>query len=168
MRLAIDVEQLRGVHVRVALRRRQLHVPEQLLDRAQVGASLEQVRGEGVSQRVRADAESRAARRDVARDETLHASPGEAGAAEVEEERLSALGSRLTALGSRLGLSLVLRSSAAPRAPSATRAATVSVAELNGTSRSLAPLPITRTIRARRFTSSRSSPTSSLSRRPEA
>src|SRR5687768_17293594 len=32
MRLAVDIEQLRRVHVGVPLRRRQLHVAEQLLD----------------------------------------------------------------------------------------------------------------------------------------
>ena len=37
MRFPIDVEQLRGVHVGVALSGRQLHVPEQLLDGAQIG-----------------------------------------------------------------------------------------------------------------------------------
>jgi putative ABC transport system permease protein len=41
-------------------------------------------------------------------------------------------------------------------------------AVLNGTSRSFPPLPRTRTIRDDRFTSSMSSPTSSLSRRPDA
>ena len=61
MRLPIHLEQLRGVDVRVALRRRQLHVPEQLLNRAQVGAALQQVRRERVAQRVRTDAEARAA-----------------------------------------------------------------------------------------------------------
>src|SRR5690348_18183814 len=60
MCLAIHVEQLRGVHVRVPLRRRELHVSKQLLDRAKVGAALEQVRCERVPQRVRADAEARA------------------------------------------------------------------------------------------------------------
>ena len=102
MRLAVDVEQLRGVHVRVALGRRQLHVTEELLDGAQVGASLQQVRGERMPQCVRTDAEPRAAGRDVTRHETLHAATGEAGAAEIEKQRLSALGSGLQALGSGL------------------------------------------------------------------
>ena len=73
MGLSIDVQQLRRVHVGVSLRRRQLNVPEQLLDRAQVGASLQQMRGERVAQRVRADAKACAARRDVAPNETLDA-----------------------------------------------------------------------------------------------
>jgi len=98
VRLSIDLEQLRGVHVRVALRRRQLHVPEQLLDRAQVGACLQEVRREGVPQRVRADAESRAAGRDVTRDEALDTATGQPRAAEIHKERLSPLGFGLSGL----------------------------------------------------------------------
>ena len=41
--LAIDLEQLRGVHVRVTLRRAEAGVAEQLLDDPQVGAALQQV-----------------------------------------------------------------------------------------------------------------------------
>ena len=48
-------------------------VAEQFLDRAQVGAALEQVRGKRVPQRVRADAEARAAQRDVAAHQPMHA-----------------------------------------------------------------------------------------------
>ena len=65
MRLAVDIQQLRGVDVRIALRRRQLHVAEQLLDGAQVGTALEQMRRKGVPQRVRADSEARAAQGDT-------------------------------------------------------------------------------------------------------
>ena len=54
-----------GVHLRVALRRAEARVPEQLLNAAQIAAALEQVRGKRVPQRVRADAEPRAAHRDV-------------------------------------------------------------------------------------------------------
>ena len=60
VRLPVDLQQLRGVDVRVALRRAQARVPEQLLDRAQVGAALQQVRRERMAQRVRADAPSAA------------------------------------------------------------------------------------------------------------
>src|SRR3954469_1552057 len=42
-------------HVRVDLRRGQVAVPEHHLDRAQVGAAFEQMRREGVPQRVRAE-----------------------------------------------------------------------------------------------------------------
>ena len=90
MRSTVDVEQLRGVDVGVPLRRGQLNVPEQLLDRAQIGAALQQVRGEGMPERVRADAEARAAGRDVACDEALHAAPREPCAARGDEQRIAA------------------------------------------------------------------------------
>src|SRR5690348_12869278 len=53
MRVVVDTAQPLRIDVRVHLRRRQRAVPEQLLDRAQVGAALEQVRREGVTQTVR-------------------------------------------------------------------------------------------------------------------
>ena len=53
MRAVVDLAQAARVHVAVHLRRRERAVAEQLLDRAQVGAALEQVRGEGVPQAVR-------------------------------------------------------------------------------------------------------------------
>ena len=53
MRAVVDLPQEAGVHVAVHLRRRERAVAEQLLDRAQVGAALEQVRREGVPQAVR-------------------------------------------------------------------------------------------------------------------
>src|SRR5262245_18655673 len=62
----IHLEQLRGVHVRIALGRGQLDMTEQLLNRAQISASFEQVRRERVTERVRTDPEPRAARADVA------------------------------------------------------------------------------------------------------
>jgi hypothetical protein len=46
MRFPIHIQQLRGVHMRVALRRAQLRVAEEFLNGAQVGASLEQMRSE--------------------------------------------------------------------------------------------------------------------------
>ncbi len=85
MRFPVDLQQLRRVHVGVALRRAQSRVPEQLLDGAQVGASLQQVRGKRVAQRVRADAEPRAACSDVAADQTIDAARAQPGAAEVHE-----------------------------------------------------------------------------------
>jgi len=44
--LPVHLEQLRGVHVRVALGCAEPRVAEQLLNRAQVGAALQQVRRE--------------------------------------------------------------------------------------------------------------------------
>ena len=52
MALAVHREQLGRVDVRVALRRAETRVAEQLLNRAEVGAALQQVRREGVAQRV--------------------------------------------------------------------------------------------------------------------
>src|ERR1041385_863700 len=52
----VDPAEPRLEHVRVDLRGRQIGVPEHQLDRAQVGAVLEQVRGERVAQDVRAQA----------------------------------------------------------------------------------------------------------------
>ena len=56
--LAVDVDELGGADVGVTLRGRELRVAEQLLDGAEVGAALEQVGGERMAQRVRADAEA--------------------------------------------------------------------------------------------------------------
>ena len=50
---------------------------EQLLNRAQVGAALQQVRRERVPQRVRTDAEPRAARRHVAPHQPIDAADGQ-------------------------------------------------------------------------------------------
>ena len=85
MCLPVHLEQLRRVDVRVALRRRELYVSEQLLNRTQIRPCLQQVRRERMSQRMRADAESRAARRDVTRDQALDAATRQARAAEVDE-----------------------------------------------------------------------------------
>src|SRR5215472_3894076 len=53
MRRAIGLDQALGVHFGVDLRGRQRGVAEQLLDRAQVAAARQQMRGEGVPQRMR-------------------------------------------------------------------------------------------------------------------
>ena len=50
----VDVHQMIERDLGVALRRAQAGVAEQLLDRPQVGAAVEQVRGAGVAQRMRA------------------------------------------------------------------------------------------------------------------
>src|SRR5205807_1350533 len=54
--LAVDGLEAVAVHVGVVLRGADAGVAEQLLHRAQVGPAGEQVRGEAVPQRVRADA----------------------------------------------------------------------------------------------------------------
>ena len=57
MRLPVDVEQLRSVLVRVALGRGQLDMADQFLDCPQVGASLQEMRGKRMPERMRTDAE---------------------------------------------------------------------------------------------------------------
>jgi hypothetical protein len=56
MRVAIDLEQPRDLEVSVLLRGAERAVAEELLDRAQVGALLEEMGGEGVAQGVRVHA----------------------------------------------------------------------------------------------------------------
>src|SRR5438067_3074730 len=51
----VDAAQTRLEDVRVDLRRRQVGVPEHHLDGAQIGAALEEVRGEGMPHDVRAE-----------------------------------------------------------------------------------------------------------------
>src|SRR5215207_2865025 len=85
MGLPVDLEQLCRIDVGVPLRRRQLDVAEELLDGPQIGALLQQVTRKRMPQRVRTDAEARAAARDVSRDETLHTSPRQASAPGVEK-----------------------------------------------------------------------------------
>jgi len=45
MGFGVNVEKLRRIHVCVTLRRAETRVSEQFLDRAQIGAPLQQVRG---------------------------------------------------------------------------------------------------------------------------
>src|SRR5262245_2357526 len=85
VRAVIGVHQAAQVDVRVALRRRQARVAEQLLDGAQVGAGPEQVRGEGVAERVRRRARRRAGGGDVARHQPVDAAWREAPAGAIAE-----------------------------------------------------------------------------------
>src|SRR5689334_11425266 len=62
----VDVDQLRGVHMGVTLGRAEPRVPEQLLDGAEIGAALQEMRRKRVTQRVRTNPHARAALRDVA------------------------------------------------------------------------------------------------------
>ena len=55
MKLLVDRLEAVAIDVGVVLRRADVGVAEQFLHRAQVGAAGEQVRGEAVPQRVRAD-----------------------------------------------------------------------------------------------------------------
>src|SRR5262245_54081370 len=89
MSLPVDVEQLRDVDVSVSLCRRETHMPEQLLNRAQIGARLQEMRGKGMTQRVWADPESRAAARNASRHQPLNASAGQSSTPGVDKERLA-------------------------------------------------------------------------------
>src|SRR5580692_1052581 len=53
MRRAVSFDESVGVHFRVDLRGRQRRVAEQFLDRAQIAAAREEMRGEGMAQRMR-------------------------------------------------------------------------------------------------------------------
>src|SRR3954471_23564912 len=75
VRGVIDVAQALGGEVRVDLRRGDVGVAEHLLDRAQVAAAREQVRGEGVAQRVRAHLAVEPDRLGVALDDLVEALP---------------------------------------------------------------------------------------------
>ena len=76
MRTVVDLAQALRIDVAVHLRRRERAVAEQLLDRAQVGAALEQVRREGVAEAVRV------------RQQAAQGARVEAAAACREEERV--------------------------------------------------------------------------------
>src|SRR5437879_13926713 len=61
---------------------------QQLLNRAQVGAPLQEVRREGVTQRVRADAHARTAGGDIAPDQSIDASDRQPRSAVVDKQRI--------------------------------------------------------------------------------
>ena len=132
-------------------------MPEQLLDDAQVGPALEQVGRERVAQRVRADplGEPGAGGRALDRGPRLLA--GEPPAAVAEEERAAADRRRRDA-----------SASSAARGPSIQRPSQSSATSPTGTSRSLSPLPMTRTNAPSSDRSSRSRPIASLIRSPAA
>ena len=108
---------------------------------------LEQVRGEGMPQRVRTDHRNACCSCDVPRHQPLNAAPGQSSAARIHEQRMPPAGVL------RLGSS---RLASRDRSVYHFRRL-FSVDLLNGTMRSLRPLPMTRTIRPERSTSSRSS-----------
>ena len=56
MRLEVDLAPASVGDVRVALGGPEVGMPEHLLDRAEIGSTLEEVRGEGVPEQVRVDA----------------------------------------------------------------------------------------------------------------
>ena len=74
--------------VRVDLRRVRALVAEQLLHDAQVGATIEQVRGERVSQQVRVRLDRQTRDRGVLADGRLHGAYGQAPTEPVEQQRV--------------------------------------------------------------------------------
>src|SRR5262249_51145498 len=88
MRLRVDAEELCGVDVSISLRRAEARVAEQLLDRAKIRATLQQMRRKRVAQRMRAHARPHAARGGMPAHETIDAADCETSAAIVHEERL--------------------------------------------------------------------------------
>src|SRR4051794_33200545 len=87
MRLLVHGDQLPVVEVRVLLRRRERDVAEELLDAAQVGAGVEEMRGERVAHRVRRNAGTQRRFANVAVEEPPDAPRRDALSAIVDEER---------------------------------------------------------------------------------
>src|SRR4249919_1962341 len=95
---SVRVAQAGRIDASVDLRGRDRGVAEQLLDRAQVGAALEQVRGEAVSQGVRGDATGERGLADPEAETAGDVGAGEAAAALGEEKRrLARIGSERVA-----------------------------------------------------------------------
>src|SRR6478672_6333877 len=84
--LEVGLLELLAGEVRVELGGREIGVPEHLLDRAEVAATGEQVRREGVTQRVRAHPVRQPRRLRVAQHDLVEALTGQRAAAEVEKE----------------------------------------------------------------------------------
>ena len=101
---SVDAAQAARRDVRVDLRRRQVGVAEELLDDPQVGAAVEEVRGERVAQRVRATHRpaGRPGPRPGAAGSGSRATPSGAPAV-VDEERVRAARSRRRRGASRAG-----------------------------------------------------------------
>ena len=138
VRVVVDPAQAAGVDVAVDLGRRERGVAEELLDRPQVGATLEQVRRVGVAESVRV------------REEPAEDAGVEPPAADGDEQRVA-------------GASYERR----PARHGATARSRQAASSPSGTSRSFPPFPRTWTCSRSRSTSARSSPTASAERRPQ-
>ena len=130
---------------------------EQLLDDAQVGPALEQMGRERMTERVGADAVGEPGRAGRALDRGPGLLTGQP-AAPISEEQRAAADRR----------DVVPREQDRPAGPSTQRPSQSSATSPTGTSRSLSPLPMTRTKAPSTDRSSRSSPIASLIRRPAA
>src|SRR5438093_250277 len=92
MRGFVRLQEPGGADMGVALRGREPAVAEQLLDHPEVGAVVEQVRGERVAQRVRAHAARDAGGADRAPDDRMDRAHAEPPAPMVDEDRPAAGG----------------------------------------------------------------------------
>src|SRR6266850_5494429 len=86
--LLVDAKHLLRADVSVPLRGGKGSVAEELLDRAEVGASIEKVRREGVPEAVRGDPVLHRALQEARLEDAPHAPIGQARAAFVHEERV--------------------------------------------------------------------------------
>ncbi len=97
----VDLEQVLGRNMGVALRRRERGVAQELLDRAQIRAAVEQVRRARVTERMRMKIGSTGTERAVFVDEQLHGPNAEPPAARRNEDRPRIHGARLRMLQRR-------------------------------------------------------------------
>ena len=86
--LSVQLLQPLARDVRVDLRRRDVGVTEQELHHAQIGAVIDEMRGEGVAQHVRREALARNGARAIAPDQVPERLPRHAGAARGDEKRV--------------------------------------------------------------------------------
>src|SRR4051812_39907216 len=89
MGLAVSIDQLRGVDMRVSLSRAQARVAQQFLNGAQIRPCFEQVCREGVPQRVRTDAVAGAALADIAAHQLVDAARRQPGPLVIQKQRLA-------------------------------------------------------------------------------
>ena len=104
----VDLEHVLHGELGVALRGGQALMSEHFLDGAQVGAFGQQVRGEGVAQRVGAhfDIHFRAKSPDVTFENAINGARGEPLAVNIEEERSTAGASFVQQVCARIGVRL--------------------------------------------------------------
>ena len=95
MGLGIDRTQALDRHVRVDLRGRQVRVSEEILNGLEVRTAVQEVRGEGVAQRVRRRLAQEPGAEGMALDDAPERARRQASAAEVQEDRVRGLRRRV-------------------------------------------------------------------------
>ena len=83
--MLVCIKQALGTDVGVDLSCRQAFVTEQFLYGAQIGASVEQVRGKGMAKRVRSGQFVQSGEREILFQHSRHAARGQSGAESVQE-----------------------------------------------------------------------------------